>query len=242
MRSRMFLTVTAVLTAMAAAAGAVDAREARLALDPKLAEVASAMPVEGANPRRWGTDLSFGDYRAVNVRDGDHLEWFFAVGNLGTGAAKSASRLTLEGPSESVRVECLAKRSVLARGSFSVDLALGRKPLLMCGLEDSGGGRWTLVLTERAPNLTGAIQPADGIDGARHEVRSVHRLEGSKWPLAEPAGYEISTSGSVIAAVETINRGRVWIGSDLDVATQQRIAAAAAALLLFEPPEVESEP
>lgn len=236
------MTVTTVLTAMGALAGPVAAREVRLALDPQLAESASEVPVKGANPRRWGADLSFGDYRAVGVRDGDHLEWFFAVGNFGTGAAKSASRLTLEGPSGAIRVECLAKRSVLARGSFSIDLALGRKPLLMCGLEGPEEDRWTLVLTERAPNLTGAIQPADGIAGERLDVRSVHRLEGSKWPLAEPAGYEISKSGRVVAAVETINRGRVWIASDLDADTRLRVAAAAAALLLFEPPEVESEP
>ena len=242
MISRLFMAVTTVLTAIAASALPVAAREARLALDPQLAESASGMPVDGANPRRWGTNLSFGDYRAVEVRDGDHLEWFFAVGNFGTGAAKSASRLTLEGPSGALRVECLAKRKVLARGSFSVDLALGRKPLLMCGLEGPDGDRWTLVLTERAPNLTGTIQPEEGIDGARLDVRSVHRLEGSKWPLAEPAGYEISEGGRVVAAIETINRGRVWIGSDLDADTRQRVAAVAAALLLFEPPEVESEP
>lgn len=236
------MTVTTVLMALAATAGPAAAREARLAVDTQLAASASAMPVDGANPRRWGTDLSFGEFRAVGVRDGDHLEWFFAVGNLGTGAAKSASRLTLEGPSGAVRVECLAKRSVLARGSFSVDLALGKKPLMMCGLDGPDGDRWTLTLTERAPDLSGAIQPAEGIGGERLEVRSIHRLEGSKWPLAEPPGYEISKSGRVVAAVEIINRGRVWIGSDLDEATRQRVAAAAAALLLFEPPEVESEP
>ncbi|HSL19018.1 MAG TPA: hypothetical protein VLB51_14015 [Methylomirabilota bacterium] len=231
-----------VVVAMAAAAGPVGARDARLAVEPRLHEAAAPMAVEGANPRRWGADLAFGEFRAVDVRDGDRLEWFFALGNFGAGGVKSASRLTLEGAVGSVRVVCLAERRVLARGSFSVDLAFGRKPILLCGLESSDGDRWAFALTERAPNLEGSIEPVDEAGGDPLKVRSIHRLEGSRWPLAEPAGYEISLGGRVVAAVEIVNRGRVWIDPTLEVATRNRIAAAAAALLLFEPPEVESEP
>ena len=223
------------------ATGFVGAREARLAVDPRLGEAAVSMAVEGANPRRWGANLAFGEFGAVDVRDGDHLEWFFALGNLGAGGVKSASRLTVEGPGGAVRVACLAERKVLARGSFSVDLAFGRKPVLTCGLEGPDGDRWLLAMTERAPDLGGVLQPADG-GGAPLTVRSIHRLEGSRWPLAEPAGYEISVDGRAVAAVEVINRGRVWIDPSIDAETRHRIAAAAAALLLFEPPEVESEP
>jgi hypothetical protein len=57
---------------------------------------------------------------------------------------------------------------------------------------------------------------------------------GSRIPSGDPVGYVVSRGGHALAAVETINRGRVWILPGLDSATREALAATAAALLLFD--------
>jgi hypothetical protein len=66
-------------------------------------------------------------------------------------------------------------------------------------------------------------------------IRSVRKLEGSSIPSGEPLGYEILRGTDVIAAVETINRGRVWMSPSLSEAEKARVATVATALLLYEP-------
>jgi hypothetical protein len=76
-------------------------------------------------------------------------------------------------------------------------------------------------------------------------------MQGGGWPAKEPApartsgsgpsskirtyhptGYEIAEGQPVIAAVETINQGRVWISPSLSRDEKDRAAVIAAALVL----------
>lgn len=63
----------------------------------------------------------------------------------------------------------------------------------------------------------------------------MHRAARSNLPSGEPFGYEIRLDERPLAIVETINRGRVWI--DSDAPDRDDLAAAAAALLLFDDPQ-----
>jgi hypothetical protein len=69
------------------------------------------------------------------------------------------------------------------------------------------------------------------------KLRSVH-AEGSSASTHRPLGYEIVRDGyTVIAAVETIGKHRLWMDPTLSEDDQQRAVAIAGALLLYDPPD-----
>ncbi|HYC87631.1 MAG TPA: hypothetical protein VEO54_00340 [Thermoanaerobaculia bacterium] len=190
-----------------------------------------AYAVEGANPRRWNQPLAFGPYRTAAVNEGTTRSWLADLEVVQVGKADQGYRLTLNG----VAVECHTRELVIGRAGFFVDASLGREPLLVCGY-DRGGARSVLALSRTGgaePSLRGELREANG--AAAYEVRSVHRNAGGSLPSSEPFGYEILRDGRRVAAVETINRGRVWI--DPDAADRDTLAAAAASLLLFRDPD-----
>ncbi|MDX1381609.1 MAG: hypothetical protein R3233_10830, partial [Xanthomonadales bacterium] len=72
------------------------------------------------------------------------------------------------------------------------------------------------------------------------QVQSIRQFQGSDWPSGEPLGYELKIDDWTVAAVETINQGRVWIDPDLDDRDAARVAAVITALLLYVPAEAGS--
>jgi hypothetical protein len=66
-------------------------------------------------------------------------------------------------------------------------------------------------------------------------LRSVHRFQGSSIPSGPPLGYEVTGGDRVVAAVETINQGRVWMDPAVSPRDQERLAVAIMVLLLYDP-------
>ena len=191
-----------------------------------------AFAVTGANPRLWNRPLSFGPWRTSEVREGGR--WGFAAPLLGleAGFSQQPYRLVLEHEDgRAVQAECVARSVTLSRSGWSVDPTLGALPALACGFRSDDGDEWTLKLHARGTNFEGELSSSSG---SPLKIRSVHRLEGSRLPSGEPVGYEIA-GDSPLAAVETVNRGRVWLAPSAGSSIDRRTAAAAAVLLLFEP-------
>jgi hypothetical protein len=230
--------VIAGLLALAAAGCA-----ARMKLDPALAEATEGYPVTGANPRVWGTPVAFGPWRASAVKEGAGVGWSFEV--LGLGRAVGSRRpwaLRLEGAAGALELECL-QQQLVAVAPFGVTLVPiddPNRPVLACGLRPlgaaDGGAAWTLALrtTGRpAPAFEGELRNERGV---LFTVRSVHALRGGGGlPLGRPAGYTFERNGAQAAAVEIIDAGRVLI--PLRETDAMVLAAASAALLLFQPPD-----
>ncbi len=205
-------------------------RTAAISVPAELAD-AKAFAVTGANPRIWNRPLSFGPWRTSEVREGGR--WGFAAPLLGleAGFSQQPYRLVLEHEDgREVRAECVSRSVTLSRSGWSMDPTLGALPALACGFRSDDGDEWTLKLHARGTNFEGELSSS----GSQLKVRSLHLLEGSRLPSGEPVGYEI-VGESTLGAVETVNRGRVWIAPSTGSAIEGRIAAAAAVLLLFEP-------
>ncbi len=188
--------------------------------------------VEGANPRRWNQPISFGEWRTSTVNEGTTRSMFVDLDIVQVGKVDQGYRMNLG----DVAVECHTREILISRAGFFVDANLGREPLLVCGLDEAG------MRSLFALSRTGAIEPTfrgelRGVAGGpAFEVRSIHRVAGSSIPSGEPFGYEILSDGRRVAAVETINRGRVWI--DPNAPNRDVLAGTAAALLLFRDVEL----
>jgi hypothetical protein len=208
-------------------------RAARVELPADLVEVAPTA-VAGANPRAWRKPLRFGEYATAAVHDGTVFSWSVELFGVRGGKASRAYRLTLDGPSGTpAEVECRTRAIDAWRNGWSVELTEAFAPRLACGIrpaDDSAPAR--LVLGSNGRRLEGRIEP---VGGPALEVVSLHRLAGSPLPSDGPAGYALAIGGRTRAAVEVLNRGRVWIDPELDASTRDLAAAAIAALLLFDP-------
>jgi hypothetical protein len=96
---------------------------------------------------------------------------------------------------------------------------------------DGSGLPWILELTEKGERpLAGALK-----QGARTiEVAGTNRLAGSRLPLGDTTGYVFREEDQVLAAVQTLNNGAVWLAPDLSPDLRGPLIAAISALLLFE--------
>lgn len=206
----------------------VLAAAARLALDPALAGI-EPFPVEGANPRRWEKPLAFGPFRVVAVDEPGTSGFAAQALHLGAGTATTPYRFRVEGPDGALDVECFAKDTKAWFKGIQVDVRQPRnRPALACAFRAPDGAVTTFrMTTEGNGRYEGKVESTPAL-----EVRSQHALEGSRIPMGDPAGYSLVRAGAPIGAVETINRGRVWLreGTALEAAT-------AASLLLFVPPD-----
>lgn len=176
---------------------------------------ADAWTVEGANPRWWNRPLAFGPYRTATVREGTQRSWIADLGIVELRKADQGYRMTLG----DVSVECHTREVYVGRSGFFIDANLEREPILVCGYDDAGT-RSLLALSRTGrmePTLRGELRATEG--GPSYEVRSVHRVPGSAFPSGEPHGFELLRDGRRVAAVETVNRGRVWIDPTPPTAT-----------------------
>jgi hypothetical protein len=188
------------------------------------------MTVEGANPRVWNQPISFGEWRTSMVNEGTQRSLLIEAGVVQIGKADQAYRLKLN----DVDVQCHTRELVIGRGGFFIGPDLGEEPLLTCGyMRGERGAGLLLMRTGKAePALRGEVRV---IDGLRMHLRSVHRPQGAAIASSEPFGYEILHNDKVVATIETINQGRVWI--DPEAKDRDFLAAAAASLLLFRDPD-----
>ena len=229
MRRMFFVGALALLCALALP----GFKKATMRLPEVLAGVAP-IDVVGHQVRTPTKPMTFGDFRVGSVKEAAEFSWSTEAFGVRGGSAKHRYRFVLETPeAETLEVECRSRSIEAWRGGWKVELTDAFKPRLACGLR--GGDReLRLILGSRGGNSLRGLVEAPG-KGPFLEVNSVHRLDGSPLPLEQPAGYVLERGGFTVAAVETINRGRVWLVPGLDAETRGTAAAVAAALLFYKP-------
>jgi hypothetical protein len=207
---------------------------ATMKIDPELAGRTEPLSVTGHNPRLWNRPLAFGPFRTEQVSEGGEWRWAGPLLGGEAGVAWQRYRLTLTDGEQRIQAACKTRRVFFERDGWSIDPSLGRLPALQCALRpETGGDAWVLTLRNSGPRFSGSLEPEGG--GTAITLKSAHRAEGGIVDSADPVGFTIEQNGAVIGAVETINRGRVWIDPSVAGTGRLRAAAAAAALLLFDP-------
>ncbi len=233
MRKKLTLGALALCGALAS----TGFKEARVEVPEALA-AAAPMEVSGHRVRTLDKPMAFGGFRVVGVKEGVEFSWSAEAFGVRGGSARQRYRFVLESPAgESREVECRSRAIEAWRRGWTVELTEAFTPRLACGVK-SEGELLRLVLgsggSRAGLELRGALLAGES-EAQLLALRSLHKLEGTRLPFGEPAGYVLERDGVAVAAVETLNRGRVWLAPDLDPATSGAAAAAAAALLFYNP-------
>lgn len=199
-------------------------------IDPSLEAQAEPMLVR-RSAFLWREGLSFGPFQ-VKLSSG--IPWESVSGDLAdAGLASRGHRFEITDGSHRIGATCRTRR----RGRRAIG-NLPRPALVQCSLRPGGAPEtWTLLVRQAgAMRLKGALDGENGT--AEIEIESVHRGEDAWRDLEHPIGYTLLRGDSVVAAVDR-RAGRVWIDPELAGSERLRVAATAAALVLFKPSEEE---
>lgn len=222
-----------ILAALLGLTLALGCSSARMALPENLKESATMMACKG----RGGFDESFtmGPYQVVEVKRGwtRKSAWgFLGYSSSNTRQQYEYSLITPEGVQWQGQAATNLRQKELEGeawgGKLEITLSDKENVVARC----SGPTSWTLVLTlKSSENLFAGIYNSGN---QTFEIQGTHKLAGSPMPLTDTSGYLISRGGEVVAAVEVINAGAVWMSPKLTAMERDQLAAAAAALLLYQ--------
>ncbi|MDN3921894.1 hypothetical protein [Roseateles violae] len=217
------LRCSAILLLAAALAGCASIQPARMALPEGLAAGSDQLQVHGVG----------GGTRGQISVEGRELRY-----------ERSASRLSLFDDLYSSERSALAfswgadtaSCKLRQRDSQINVVAIPLKPwTLNCGLP--GGATLTVVEASKGPRTLQRERRGELRQGEqRWTLRSVHKLEGSDWPVAEPIGYVLEDQGRAVAAVET-NGGDLRLFLPRDTAARAAAAPALLAVALLWSPQ-----
>jgi hypothetical protein len=226
------------LAAVATAAGCTPARPA---LDPALAPE-ERLAVQGRDGWRIGQRVRFGEFEAGDVaRDatrGRDVSRTTPTATRQTSARRQQFRFTLRSAADSApafRGRCdvtLRARDRLLGNNVSV--SEGYRQAVDCQLDAADGARWRLAVAETdTTRMGGSLAREDG-QGPPFVVRPVTRFEGSRLETAGTVAWEFVLDGRALGAVAQANGGSVVLPRGYGEEVRRTLAAASAALLLYD--------
>lgn len=180
--------------------------------------------------------VEFAEFKAVGLdRSWTRGSGVSAGGSSVTGAREKGRQTygfrVLSGEREVTSVSCEARafrQKVGLPSDIEIDIS-SRAGLECHAPEGSRLGAWTLLLdSKRDRPLQGYL--AHGDDSFDVAAQAT----GSRLMPGETRGFVIRRGDAVVAAVETVNAGAVWLEPSLTAADRDLLAGAALALLLYQ--------
>ncbi len=205
-------------------------------VDPTLAS-GDVYEVSGLTNRYWGKPVSFGSFSTKKTRVGETWAWTAGafVEGVGVGARTNPYRFTFVGEGgEEWKVECRAKTPILRHVGkhHETELSLGETQL-GCAMQDPTGARvHTLSLAGNGVDFQGATDFGD----EPIEIRALHGLparEGRVRNIPGALGYELRQDGRVLAGVDLLGKGRVYLAREVPPELRTPVAMTATVLMLF---------
>ncbi len=204
-------------------------------VDPQLSASTAAMPVSGREGWLINQQLSFGQFTSGPVKRSWTTGYTIPFILRFSGAKEQLGFSTFNGARDKAELFCLGKLRerdlpVLNR-SFEVNLKTRDVFTCAIALDDESFELYSENLNQN-PRFKAPTGQLKG-PGVNLAISAVGSLEGGQSSWSTTAlGYELLSDGEVVAAVETLNDGRVWISSELSDQHQLLAASVATALLL----------
>lgn len=219
----------------------------QMLVDTDLKQTSAAMPVKGRYGLLIGQKLSFGSYQTGEVQRGWIKSRRFNFLFIDNTNSKQAINFSLtDSLGNNYTAQCLSK---LKKEQTDLDFFLGHSnnPILnelmrideeydetfAVTIEADSSTVWNMLVANRhIVRQRGKYKGLLYSQTQTIEINPIRHVEGTKVPFPDVIGFEYILDGKVIGAVETLNKGRIWISPDIDTQLKGILAAASAALLL----------
>jgi hypothetical protein len=204
-------------------------------VDPQLSAQAEALPVSGRQGWLIKQQLQFGEFNSSPVKRSWTTGYNIPFIVRFSGAKEKLGFSLQNSAGDKAELFCLGKLREydlpVLNKAFEVNLKTTDVFTCAIALADQSFEFYSENLNQnpRFGAITGQVQGP----GVIFSIRPVGTLEGGQSSWSTTAlGFELLQDGQVIAAVETLNDGRVWISPALSEPQQLITAGIAAALLL----------
>ncbi|MGV3541513.1 MAG: hypothetical protein ACO1OQ_16975 [Rufibacter sp.] len=207
-----------------------------------MATETTAMPVVGRSAFRLSLGkekgFGFGQYKLEDIQRGwtrrrEPVEDFIikeseAYQKYSFGVTDSASQRTWF-----VQAAAALNSKTAEAAGWSVNLDKQRE-FLQVAFKSPESGTWKLALADpgnymERVNFVGKLS-----NGTQEiEVFPLYKWAGKGLPSSTALGYEFSVGGKVLASVQTVNNGKVWLKNTLSPDLKMVLASACGSLLLY---------
>ena len=215
--------------------GLFACKTAEIEIHPDLK--APAMSVKGRNGLQIGQVIRYGEYTTDKVHRG-WTKGYDIPFILHFKGAKEKMSFTQFGPmGQQAEVSCVSKfkstELPVLHDFFGIPLEYQN---FFAGNISTGLSNWDFLLYNPNGDLLREEASAGFVQNGvtRIEIQAIRRLAGQPNWMDRLAvyGHEFYLDGKIVAAVSTVNKGKVWIDEQLDGDTRTVIAAVATGLLL----------
>ncbi len=228
-----------ILLSLLAAVLLAGCKPAQLLVDNDLSKRTTAMKVSGRQGWKINQKVSFGPYRTDRISRGWIRGYDIPFFIRFKGASQRYSFRQHNDKGQDLEVFCVNKLTSRELDFFSdvFSATLEYKSAFSGKIVDPvSDSEWTFILEN--PDGEAPARPIEGwlTDGTTtYQVKGILQL-GKKRDTSWGScfGYEILEKNGVVAAVETVNKGRVWIDPALPEKQQLALAAMSTALLIRE--------
>lgn len=208
----------------------------KIQVDNNLLENTSIYEVKGRNGWLINQTLSFGKYQTGKVNrswiKGYDIPFIIRF----TGAKEKLSFSLQDGSGNKSEVFCLGvlneQELLLFHEYFDITIKTKDAFTGSVALNESTAFDFFVVNL----NQNNWFKEATGLihgNNMEIEIRPVKNLSnGQKMLTAQVPGFEFVLDGKVVAALETLNKGKIWIKNSLDEQQKLVLASVASALLL----------
>lgn len=216
-----FLSASSLVAVLAGCAPAM------MEVRPDLEQAAEVWVVSGHQSRWANSDMVIGPWRVDTVREGWTFAWGLNASGFEMTTAGTPLRFALtELATDPVLVECRWRDTEISKRGWSMDVSDLPRARLRCGIEQSQR-RLEMHLMFNGSALVGEIS------GTGLALAETRQLKGSALGLTHPAGYHFNLGGQALAAVDTLNEGRVYLHPELAGPDRLIVVAASVALMLY---------
>ena len=228
----------AVALALLALAGCHSTGPLHVVVDPTLS-TADVYEVSGLTNRYWGKPMRFGDFQTRKTRVGESWTWTtglwnVAGGTLGGGERVQPYRFVFVGEQGAEwQVECRAKTPILRHTGehHETELRVG-ETRLGCAIRDGAEHVNVLSLTGYGYDFAGTTD----FGGEPIDIRVLRELPGRDGRLVHipgVLGYELRKGDQVMASVDLLGKGRVYLAREAPPELRDQLAMTATVLMLF---------
>lgn len=224
--------------ALLALAGCHSTGPLHVVVDPTLA-AGDVYEVSGLTNRYWGKPVKFGDFQTRKTRVGE--TWAWSAGSFGVGVGKRHQpyRFVFVGERGAEwLVECRAKTPILRHvGKHSEwEVPLGETQL-GCAMREPRQGDSTEIV--RALMVTGnglEFHGTTDFGGEPIAIEALHAVpgrDGRSFRIPGVVGYELRQGGQVLASVDKLGKGRVYLARQATPEQRDQLAMVATVMMLF---------
>ena len=202
-------------------------------VDPTLAG-GDVYEVSGLTNRYWGKPVEFGAFQTRKTRVGETWAWSAGSFDVGVGKRHQPYRFVFVGERGAEwLVECRAKTPIVRHvgKSSEWELPLGETQL-GCAMRGTDEVVHVLSVNGNGFDFTGITD----FGGEPITIRALHEVpdrDGRPRRIPGVLGWELRQEGRVLAGVDLLGPGRVYLSRTVAPEQRDQLAMATTALMLF---------